>query len=63
MAVSNHAERTSPCLRVCLVDARTEFCRGCGRTLAEIANWAGFTDEQREAVLADLPKRSGTGGE
>lgn len=59
--MTTHAERTSPCLQVCLVDGRTQYCQGCGRTLFEIANWARFTDDEREAVLAELPKRLGRG--
>ena len=27
----------SPCIKVCIVDPRSGLCRGCGRTLAEIA--------------------------
>ncbi|MFP3942303.1 MAG: DUF1289 domain-containing protein [Alphaproteobacteria bacterium] len=59
--MTSHAERTSPCLRVCLVDGRTHYCRGCGRTLHEIANWGRFTDAEREAVLAELPERPKAG--
>lgn len=55
--MTTHAERTSPCLRICLVDGRTKYCRGCGRTLGEIAGWAGFTEAEREAILAELPER------
>ena len=59
--MTTHAGRTSPCLRVCLVDGQTKYCRGCGRTLYEIANWARLTDAQREVILAQLPGRLGQG--
>jgi len=47
----------SPCRRVCAVSARTHFCVGCGRKLMEIGGWSGFSDEEKRAVLAQLPDR------
>lgn len=47
----------TPCIRVCILDPRTEHCLGCGRSLDEIAGWIGFSDEQRADVIADLPRR------
>lgn len=35
------------------------LCRGCRRTLEEIGGWSSMSDAQREAVLAELPKRPG----
>lgn len=40
-----------------MVDGTSGFCRGCGRSLGEITKWSRFTDAEREAVLADLPRR------
>ena len=48
----------SPCLKVCLMDPQNELCKGCFRTLDEIARWGSMTDAQREAVMADLPRRA-----
>jgi len=48
----------SPCLKVCLMNPDTELCRGCFRTLDEIARWGGMSDAERERVLAELPGRS-----
>lgn len=53
----------SPCLRLCAVDGRANICRGCGRTLKEIAGWSAMSDVEREMVLRDLPRRIGTLGE
>ncbi|MEZ5937427.1 MAG: DUF1289 domain-containing protein [Hyphomonadaceae bacterium] len=47
----------SPCIKVCVVDGASGHCLGCGRTLREIAQWARFSDAERDAVMADLPPR------
>jgi predicted Fe-S protein YdhL (DUF1289 family) len=47
----------SPCNKVCVMDAEQRYCRGCWRTLAEIAAWGSMTDEERRAVLARLEQR------
>lgn len=47
----------SPCLRVCAVDGRASICRGCGRTLKEIAGWGAMSDGERDTVLGELPAR------
>ena len=51
------AEIESPCNKVCVVDAASKLCIGCGRTLAEIGGWIGFTPEERRRVMAELPAR------
>jgi predicted Fe-S protein YdhL (DUF1289 family) len=35
----------------------TGLCRGCYRTLDEIARWGTMSDAERVAVLAELPSR------
>ncbi|HVL35859.1 MAG TPA: DUF1289 domain-containing protein [Burkholderiales bacterium] len=47
----------SPCVKVCLMDPHRDLCRGCHRTLDEIARWASMCEEERERVLAALPAR------
>lgn len=50
----------SPCIRVCVIDPQTGLCRGCGRTLAEIAAWPTLDDATRRRVLgAVAARRSG----
>ncbi|PKQ02158.1 MAG: DUF1289 domain-containing protein, partial [Alphaproteobacteria bacterium HGW-Alphaproteobacteria-12] len=44
-------------LRVCAVDGRANICRGCGRSLKEIAGWGAMSDGERDAVLRALPER------
>ena len=47
----------SPCVSVCILDPATGYCRGCRRTIGEIAGWLDMTDEGKRAVLAALPLR------
>ncbi len=47
----------TPCVNICELDTATGTCLGCGRTLAEIANWAQMSDAERRAVMAELPSR------
>lgn len=39
----------SPCIKVCLLD-QDNRCRGCGRTIEEIARWSTMTDDERIAI-------------
>jgi predicted Fe-S protein YdhL (DUF1289 family) len=41
----------TPCVNVCLLDAGTGLCIGCGRIIDEIARWSTMSDR------AALPKR------
>ncbi|HLT76683.1 MAG TPA: DUF1289 domain-containing protein [Ferrovibrio sp.] len=47
----------SPCIRVCSIDHRTGWCRGCWRTGAEIGAWPGMDDSARRALLDELARR------
>jgi predicted Fe-S protein YdhL (DUF1289 family) len=47
----------SPCIDVCTLDAATQSCIGCGRTLDEIQGWIGLTPQRRAAINAELPGR------
>ena len=46
----------SPCTGVCAIDA-DDRCRGCARTLDEIAAWGTMTPAERDTVMAQLPGR------
>lgn len=48
---------STPCIKVCAVSGLTSQCIGCGRTLQEIASWGTLTEEQRRAIMAELPER------
>jgi uncharacterized protein len=47
----------SPCISVCKLDAATEFCEGCFRTLDEIAAWSRLDDESKRAVWQLIAER------
>ena len=49
----------SPCIKVCRVDRDSGLCVACLRTLSEISDWWGMRDDEKRAVLADLPNRRG----
>ncbi|MGH8310621.1 MAG: helical backbone metal receptor, partial [Steroidobacteraceae bacterium] len=44
----------SPCIGVCELDERTRVCRGCARTIEEIAGWSRFSAKEKRAVLRRL---------
>ena len=39
------------------MDGEQRYCVGCQRTLGEIARWGEMSDEERAAVVAELPAR------
>jgi predicted Fe-S protein YdhL (DUF1289 family) len=50
-------EVESPCVRECVIDATSGWCRGCYRTLAEISYWTTFTPAQQRVLLEQLEHR------
>ena len=53
----------TPCVAVCstLFD---DVCRGCGRTVGEVANWVFMTQDEKDAVWQRItregyPRRKG----
>jgi predicted Fe-S protein YdhL (DUF1289 family) len=50
----------SPCLGICLIDPRTRICRGCLRTIEEIAGWYDATAAEKRTILARLAERRRT---
>lgn len=51
------AQVPSPCVCVCTMDAATGWCRGCLRTLDEIADWAVLDADEKRVIWAQLPAR------
>ena len=47
----------TPCVKVCVVEGESGLCMGCYRQLNEVAQWSRFSDDERTAILADLPGR------
>ena len=53
-ATSNPA---SPCIGICLMDPATRTCRGCLRTIDEIAGWYDASITEKQAILGRLAER------
>ena len=51
----------SPCLGICLMDPKTRMCRGCLRTIGEIAGWHTASPAEKRAILGRLAARLAVG--
>jgi predicted Fe-S protein YdhL (DUF1289 family) len=47
----------SPCVGICLLDPATGHCRGCVRSVAEIAGWYQASAAEKRAILPRLSER------
>lgn len=47
----------SPCVGICLMDPATRMCRGCLRTVEEIAAWYQAETAEKRAILERLAAR------
>ena len=47
--MAEQARPDTPCVAVCSTTF-DEVCRGCGRTVVEVANWVVMTAEEKEKV-------------
>lgn len=47
----------TPCVKICSIDAPSGLCRGCGRTLDEIARWASMSEDEQAAIMRHLKDR------
>jgi len=47
----------SPCIGICLMDPATRTCRGCLRTIEEIAGWYEASSAEKAAIVARLAVR------
>jgi predicted Fe-S protein YdhL (DUF1289 family) len=52
----------SPCLGICLMDPGTRTCRGCLRTIEEIAGWYSASNTEKRAILERLERRRAARG-
>jgi uncharacterized protein len=48
---------SSPCTKVCVLDAPSGLCVGCGRTRDEIAAWGSMPEAERRTIMAGLEAR------
>ena len=51
------ADVRSPCVNVCQMDPQTGLCRGCLRTIDEIAGWMDYSVTEKMEVLERLDER------
>jgi uncharacterized protein len=51
------AAAVSPCVGICLLDPATGYCRGCLRSVDEIASWYDASAVEKRAILARLHLR------
>lgn len=56
LACSTEAPVASPCIGVCELGP-TDICKGCGRSLREIADWSAATETRRREILACARQR------
>ena len=47
--MQNSARPDTPCVAVCSTTF-DDVCRGCGRTVEEVANWVFMSEEDKERV-------------
>ena len=48
---------SSPCTGVCVLDAASGLCLGCGRSRDEIGAWGSLSEPRRRAIMAGLEAR------
>lgn len=47
----------SPCIRQCGLN-ENNVCKSCFRTLNEIADWSGATDEEQRQIVKNAAERA-----
>lgn len=47
----------NPCIRVCRMNEPGGWCLGCFRTSGEIRGWFRIPEEEKRAIVAELPAR------
>jgi uncharacterized protein len=52
----------SPCTAVCVLDSDSGYCRGCFRTITEIAAWGSLGRAEKQRILGELPARRARAG-
>lgn len=55
-ACSTEAPVASPCIGVCELDP-ADICKGCGRSLRDIADWSAASEPRRREILSRARQR------
>ncbi len=56
-SVGAAGEIPSPCISVCQMNARADWCEGCFRTRAEIAQWSSADDSEKRQIWNMIEQR------
>lgn len=48
------ARPVSPCVRLCHIEAESQLCQGCARSLDEIARWTTMSESEKASVWQRL---------
>jgi predicted Fe-S protein YdhL (DUF1289 family) len=48
---------SSPCISICAIDDVSGFCKGCKRTVDEVAAWPYLSDPEKLRLLDKLKER------
>lgn len=59
--VAPKGQAPTPCVKVCQMDRATGLCRGCWRTMREIATWQNLDDAAKRQVWRETVERSKAG--
>ncbi|ODN69273.1 DUF1289 domain-containing protein [Methylobrevis pamukkalensis] len=49
---------STPCVKICVINEASGLCRGCLRTLGEIAGWGSFSEAERQRLIQIASRRS-----
>lgn len=47
----------SPCVNICQLDESGCRCKGCGRTIQQIAEWGSYSEKKRKQITKQLSKQ------
>ena len=46
----------SPCIKVCKMDMKNNYCLGCGRSINQLTNWTNYTEKEKNEIINNLKK-------
>lgn len=52
-----HTRPLTPCVGRCSHNVGGDICKGCGRTVAEVRDWNTYSNDEKRAIMAQLPER------
>jgi uncharacterized protein len=52
------ADLPSPCQSICVMDSHSRWCKGCLRSIDEIATWGQLSDEHKRQIWTQIAWRA-----